>query len=66
MDIEATKSEQHSSLEMTGTEKMSGLYSRIHQEAEKLQKWKAAVVSELKQKVRNIVFLPRYSIHVYV
>lgn len=55
MDIEATKNEQRSSLEITGTEKMSGLYSRIHQEAEKLQKWKAAVVSELKQKVSSII-----------
>ena len=58
MDVEVTKNEQHSSLEISGTEKMSGLYSRIHQEAEKLQKWKLAVVSELKQKVINIfVFL---------
>ena len=36
---------------------MSGLYSRIHQEAEKLQKWKAAVVSDLKQKVCNMLVL---------
>ena len=57
MDVEVAKTEQHSSLEMSGTEKISGLYSRIHQEAEKLQKWKVAVVSELKQKVRNMLVL---------
>ena len=56
MDVEATKNEQ-SALEITGAEKMSGLYSRIHQEAEKLQKWKAVVVSELKQKVSNMLVL---------
>lgn len=55
MVVEATKNEQHSSLEITGTERMTGLYSRIHQEAEKLQKWKAAVMSELKQKASDIL-----------
>ena len=57
MDVEAPKKEQHSVLEISGAEKMSGLYSRIHQEAEKLQKWKAAVVSDLKQKVCNMLVL---------
>lgn len=57
IDTEVAKHEQHSVLEITGTEKMSGLYSRIHQEAEKLQKWKAAVVSELKQKVSLLIGL---------
>lgn len=57
MDVEVAKNQQHLSLEISGTEKMSGLYSRIHQEAEKLQKWKAVVVSELKQKVRSVLVL---------
>jgi len=50
-EVEQQQQQQHS-FELSGNEKMSGLYSRIHQEAEKLQKWKTAVVTELKEKVR--------------
>lgn len=64
MDVEVTKKEQHSALEISGAEKLSGLYSRIHQETEKLQKWKSAVISDLKQKVSNML-VPYRTCHLY-
>ncbi|XP_065912381.1 synaptonemal complex protein 1-like isoform X2 [Dysidea avara] len=54
MGSEAEQQQQQHSFELSGDEKMSGLYSRIHQEAEKLQKWKTAVVTELKEKEQKL------------
>jgi len=50
-EVEQQQQQQQHSFELSGNEKMSGLYSRIHQEAEKLQKWKTAVITELREKV---------------